>query len=42
VRIDWQLKNMRWQDGKLYVLDPSFMKRGETIGEGLLAHMRPR
>lgn len=26
IRIDWQLKNMRFQDGKLYILDPSFVK----------------
>lgn len=27
IRIDWQLKNMRLQDGKLYILDPSFLKQ---------------
>ncbi len=27
IRIDWQLKNMRFQDGKLYILDPSFLKQ---------------
>lgn len=26
IRIDWQLKNMRFEDGKLYILDPSFLK----------------
>lgn len=26
IRIDWQLKNMRFQDGKLYILDPSFVQ----------------
>lgn len=26
IRIDWNLKNMRWQDGVLYILDPSFLK----------------
>ena len=26
IRIDWQLKNMRFQEGKLYILDPSFIK----------------
>ncbi len=26
IRIDWQLKNMRFQGGKLYILDPSFLK----------------
>lgn len=30
-RIDWQLKNMRFQDGKLYMLDPSFLKH-EPMG----------
>lgn len=27
IRIDWQLKNMRFEDGKLYILDPSFLKQ---------------
>jgi hypothetical protein len=27
IRIDWQLKNMRFQDGKLYILDPSFLQQ---------------
>jgi len=26
IRIDWQLKNMRFEEGKLYILDPSYMK----------------
>lgn len=26
IRIDWNLKNMRFQDGILYILDPSFLK----------------
>lgn len=26
IRIDWQTKNMRFQDGQLYFLDPSFLK----------------
>jgi hypothetical protein len=26
IRIDWNTKNMRFQDGKLYILDPSFLK----------------
>ncbi len=26
IRIDWQLKNMRFENGKLYILDPSFLK----------------
>lgn len=26
IRIDWNLKNMRFESGKLYILDPSFLK----------------
>ena len=29
VRIDWQLKNMAMQNGKLYIFDPSFLIRDE-------------
>jgi hypothetical protein len=25
-RIDWQLKNMKMHEGKLYIFDPSFMQ----------------
>lgn len=35
IRIDWQLKNMRFQDGTLYVLDPSFLKN-EPQGQWLV------
>jgi|GEM_PF-1273954 len=30
LRIDWNLKNMRFENGKLYILDPSFMKNEPT------------
>lgn len=39
VRIDWQLRNMRWENGKLYMLDPSFLKE-EPMGDAIVAHMR--
>lgn len=35
IRIDWNLKNMRFEDGKLYVLDPSFLKK-EPLTDGLV------
>jgi len=35
VRIDWNLKNMRFEDGKLYILDPSFLKK-EPISDGII------
>ncbi|HNB23352.1 MAG TPA: hypothetical protein PKZ32_13060 [Candidatus Melainabacteria bacterium] len=42
IRIDWNLKNMRFEDGKLYILDPSFLKREnfthelvEMFGKGI-------
>jgi hypothetical protein len=33
LRIDWNLKNMRFENGQLYILDPSFMKNEQT-GQG--------
>jgi len=42
VRVDWQLKNMRWQDGELYVLDPSYLKRDQALSDVMIQHMRPR
>jgi hypothetical protein len=35
IRIDWNLKNMRFEDGKLYILDPSFLKK-EPLTDGLV------
>lgn len=35
IRIDWNLKNMRFEDGKLYILDPSFLKK-EPFTDGLV------
>lgn len=34
MRIDWNLKNMRFEDGKLYILDPSFLKK-EPISDSI-------
>ncbi len=30
IRIDWNAKNMRFQDGQLYFLDPSFLQKGQV------------
>ncbi|MBX9947581.1 MAG: hypothetical protein K2Y39_00325 [Candidatus Obscuribacterales bacterium] len=35
IRIDWNLKNMRFEDGKLYILDPSFLKK-EPISDSTI------
>jgi len=45
IRIDWQLKNMRFQDGKLYILDPSFLKEqpmSESLVELFSSSIGPR
>ncbi len=36
IRIDWQTKNMRFQDGKLYFLDPSFLKN-EPMSDAIVS-----
>lgn len=40
LRIDWQLKNMIWDKGKLYIVDPSFMKN-EPMSQWTIEHYRP-
>jgi hypothetical protein len=42
IRIDWSLKNMTWHDRELYMLDPSFLKRGETMHPSFVEMFRPR
>jgi hypothetical protein len=41
IRIDWQLKNMIWDEGKLYLVDPSFLKP-EPLPQSIVDYMRPR
>ncbi|MBA3994219.1 MAG: hypothetical protein C0469_11890 [Cyanobacteria bacterium DS2.3.42] len=36
IRIDWQTKNMRFQDGQLYFLDPSFLKK-EPMSDAIVS-----
>jgi hypothetical protein len=36
IRIDWQTKNMRFQDGQLYFLDPSFLKN-EPMSDAIVS-----
>jgi hypothetical protein len=40
MRIDWQLKNMIWDQGKLYLVDPSFLKP-EPQDQWSIDFMRP-
>lgn len=45
IRIDWQLKNMRFEDGTLYVLDPSFLKnepQGQWMVDRFAGAVGPR
>jgi hypothetical protein len=42
IRIDWSLKNMTWHERNLYMLDPSFLKRGETLHPSFVEMFRPR
>jgi hypothetical protein len=41
VRVDWQLKNMTWHEGDLYLLDPSYLKRDQALSQVMVDHMRP-
>lgn len=41
IRVDWQLKNMIWDKGLLYLVDPSFIKP-EPLPDISIAMMRPR
>jgi hypothetical protein len=41
VRVDWQLKNMTWHEGDLYLLDPSYLKRDQALSQVMIDHMRP-
>jgi len=41
LRVDWQLKNMIWDRGLLYLVDPSFLK-AEYLHQSIVDFMRPR